>query len=125
MSVFCTSCGGENKPGLPKENIKTETKEIVTSPGSNENYHTEYEYTDSIGKRLIIQNGFPRGGIKYTDPDGNVYGYAVFWTRIIIETDNQLELKIDRPINSYEILEFLGIQKFQIIHRNSNEFKNS
>ena len=36
MLVFCTSCGGQNKPDLPKENIKSETKDIVTSPGSND-----------------------------------------------------------------------------------------
>jgi hypothetical protein len=57
LSVFCTSCGGQNKPDLPKENIKSETKDVVTSPGSNETYHTKYEYTDSIGKSLIIQYG--------------------------------------------------------------------
>lgn len=102
MLVFCTSCGGQNKTDLPKEKIKSETKDIVTSPGSNEKYHTKYEYTDSIGKRLIIQNGFPRGGSLYTDPNGEVYGYAVFWTRIINETDNPLELKIDF-LNSYEV----------------------
>jgi hypothetical protein len=109
LFVFCSSCGGQNKPDLPKENIKAETKEIVTTPGPNErDIHTKYEYTDSIGKRLIIQNGYPRGGIKYTDPDGNVYGYAVFWTRIINETDKRLELKIDFPINSYEISNLPG-----------------
>ena len=49
MFVFCTSCGGQNKPDPPKENIKSETKDIVTSPGSNErNIHTKYKYTDSI-----------------------------------------------------------------------------
>ena len=104
MLVFCTSCGGQNKPDPPKENIKSETKDIVTSPGPNEhNIYTKYEYTDSIGKRLIIQNGYPRGGIRYTAPNGEVYGYAVFWTRIINETDNPLQLKIDFPVDSYEV----------------------
>jgi len=104
MLVFCTSCGGQNKPAPPKEKIKSETKDTVTSPQSNDpNFHTKYEYTDSIGKRLIILNGFPRGGSRYTDPNGEVYGYAVFWTRIINETDNTLELKIDFPLDSYEV----------------------
>ena len=67
------------------------------------NIHTKYEYTDYIGKRLIIQNSFPRGGSLYTDPNGEEYGYAVFWTRIINETDNPLELKIDFPVDSYEV----------------------
>ncbi|MEO6550108.1 MAG: hypothetical protein ABIN94_19045 [Ferruginibacter sp.] len=100
---FCTSCGGQNNTDLPKEKIKSETKDTVTSPGTNQKYHTKYEYTDSIGKRLIIQNSFPKGGTKYTDANGEVYNYAVFWTRIINETDNPLELKIEFPVNSYEI----------------------
>ena len=104
MFVFCTSCGGQNKPDRQKEKIKSETKDIATSPVFNEkDIYTKYEYTDSIGKRLTIQNGFPRGGIKYTDPNGEVYMYAIFWTRIINETDNPLELKIDFPVDSYEV----------------------
>jgi hypothetical protein len=31
------------------------------------------------------------------------YVYAVFWTRTINETDNPQELKIDFPVNSYEV----------------------
>jgi hypothetical protein len=103
MSVFLSSCG-QNQTNSTKENIKSETKDKVTSPGDDErNIYTKYEYTDSNGKSVIIQNGYPRGGIKYTDPDGNICGYAVFWTRIINETDKPLELKIDFPVNTYEI----------------------
>jgi hypothetical protein len=102
MSVFLSSCG-QTQTNSPKENNKAETKDIVTSPGSNEKYHTKYDYTDSIGKRLIIQNGFPQGGMKYTDVNGEVYHYAIFWTQIINETDNPLELKIHFPVDSYEI----------------------
>ncbi len=103
LFVFCTSCGGQNKPDLPKENIKSETKDIVTSPESDEgNFHTKYEYTDSAGKRLIIQNSFPKGE-PYTDSNGKKYAKAIFWTRIINETDNPLELTIDFPLDSFEI----------------------
>jgi hypothetical protein len=35
MVVFHTSCGGQNKPDPPKEKIKSETKDIVTSYGPN------------------------------------------------------------------------------------------
>ncbi len=101
--VFHTSCGGQINRDVPQENSNLETKDTVPSPGSNETYHTKYEYTDSTGARLIIQNGFPRGGTKYTDPNGEVYGYVVFWTRIINETDNPIELKIDFPLDSYEV----------------------
>ena len=89
MFVFNTSCKGQNKPDLPKEKIKYETK--------------DYEYTDSIGKRLLIKNSFPRGGNKYTDPNGKVWVFAAFWSRITNETDNPLELKIDFPVDSFKL----------------------
>ena len=100
--VFCTSCG-QNQTDLPEAYIRSEFKDTVTSPQSKDpNFHTKYEYTDSIGERLIIQNGFPKGG-THTDPNGEVYDYRVLWTRISNETDNPLELKIDFPVDSYEI----------------------
>ena len=36
LLIFCTSCKGQNKTGIPKENIKSETKKIVTSSGPNQ-----------------------------------------------------------------------------------------
>jgi hypothetical protein len=101
MSVFHISCG-QSQTNSSKDNIKSETKDVVTSPGSNEKYHTKYEYTDSIGKRLIIQNSFPKGE-SYTDPNGKEYFKVIFWTRIINETDNPIELKIDFPVDLYEV----------------------
>lgn len=35
MSLFCTFCEGQNITGLPKENIKSETKDVTTSQGPN------------------------------------------------------------------------------------------
>lgn len=98
MFVFCASCGGQNKPAPRKAKIKSETKDVSASKSSD----TRYEYTDSIGKRLVIQNSFPRGGQRYTDPNGEVYSCRVFWTRIINETDNPLQLKIGFPVDSFE-----------------------
>ena len=43
MFVFHTSCG-QNQTNVPKDNIKSETKDIVTSPGFKEKYNTKYEY---------------------------------------------------------------------------------
>lgn len=104
LIVFYASCRGQNKTDLPKDNTRSETQDIVTSPGSNEEYiDTKYEYADAIGKRLIIQNSFPKGGLKYTDPNGKVYVYAIFWTRIINETANPFRMTIDFPIDSFEL----------------------
>jgi len=96
--VFCTSCGGQNKPDPPKEKIKSETRNVSTSRWSD----TKYEYTDSIGKSLIIQNGLPRGE-PYNDLNGKQYFKVIFWTRITNETDQPLELKIDFPVDSFEV----------------------
>jgi hypothetical protein len=101
MVVFHTSCG-QTQTNSPKENIKSETKDIVTSPGSNKKYHTKYEYTDSIGKRLIIQNSFPKGG-PYIDPAGKRFGHAIFWTRVINETATPIEFTINFPADSFSI----------------------
>lgn len=62
----------------------------------------KYEYADSMGKHLIIQSGGPKGE-GYTDPNGKKYFKTIFWTRIINETDNPLELKMNFPVNSYEL----------------------
>jgi hypothetical protein len=101
MSVFHTSCG-QNQTNVTKDNIKSETKHVATSPGSNEKYQTKYEYTDSIGKSLIILNSFRSGG-PYIDSKGISYGKLIFWTRLINETDSPLELKIDFPVDSFEV----------------------
>jgi hypothetical protein len=61
-----------------------------------------YEYADSMGKRLIIRNSVPNSKIHYTDPNGKKYNYAVFWTQITNETINPVELKIDFPLDSFE-----------------------
>ena len=94
ISAFGSSCG-QNQTNSSKETIKAETKDGI-------NKVAKYEYTDPMGKRLIIQNGFPRGE-PYTDPNGKEYFKVIFWTRIINETDSPLEFKIDFPVDSYEV----------------------
>ncbi len=85
------SCGQ-----ISKSTPETVDKETINSL-------RKYEYADSMGKRLIIENGFPKGGMKYIDSNGDSYNYIVFWTRIINETDNTLELKMNVPVDSYEV----------------------
>src|SRR3569833_1337091 len=100
--VCHTSCG-QKQTNVPKDNIRSETKDKITSPGSNDpGIPTRYEYTDSIAKRLIIQNSFPKGD-GYTDPDGKEYFKVIFWARIINKTDNPLELKINFPVDPYGV----------------------
>ena len=85
------------------QNSKSTPEKIEqTQKANDKDIYTKYKYIDSKGGSLTIQNSLPKGGMKYTDVNGEVYNYAVFWTRIINETDNALELKINFPLNSYE-----------------------
>ena len=103
------SCEQRSKSTPDTVNIKTldSTKNVQSQKpltNHNEKYiNTKYEYTESNGARLIIQNSFPKSGINYTDPNGKKYIYAVFWTRIINKTANSLELTINFPLDSFEI----------------------
>lgn len=111
------SCNQANKSVTENVDVKTINSEKNTQ--NDKDIFTKYEYSDSEDKVIKIVNGYPRGGTKYIDPNGNESSYAVFWTRIINETDNPLELEIDLPINSYEISNFPG-KNFKILVPNYN-----
>ena len=88
---------------ITPETVGIGTSNSVKNVQNDENIYSKYEYTDSRGGSLIIQNGLPRGGVKYTDPNGDDYNYAVFWTQLSNQTDTPLELQIDVPANSYKV----------------------
>ncbi|MBF4490999.1 hypothetical protein IR010_00490 [Flavobacterium sp. MR2016-29] len=109
IATWLLSCKQDNNAipnTVDKETLYSvkniQSKKRLTNHNDKDIY-TKYKYIDSNGASLIIQNSFPKGGNKYTDPNRVQYVYAVFWTRITNETDNSLELKIDFPIDSYEI----------------------
>lgn len=101
-SVFyCCGQVSKSKYASDKEAPKTSDATERETP-INRYIDSRYLYDDDKGELITIENGLPRGGAKYTDPNGEVYGYAIFWTRIINKTDNPLELKIDF-LDSYEV----------------------
>jgi hypothetical protein len=65
--------------------------------------------TDRIGaiKGITIQNSFPKGD-RHTDSSGKSFGIAIFWTRVINETADPLELTINFPADSLSILSSPG-----------------
>ncbi len=71
--------------------------------------YTDTTYVSSTGKGITIQNSLPKGGgiapdgTQYFDSSGKNYGFAVFWTRIINETNTPLELNINFPADSFAI----------------------
>ncbi|MEO7988528.1 MAG: hypothetical protein ABI663_03245 [Chryseolinea sp.] len=60
----------------------------------------EYVWETAYYEGVIIQSSVPKGG-PYTDPNGERFGYSIFWTRIINETDTPLELTIS--FNSFTL----------------------
>ena len=61
--------------------------------------YTDSTFTDSNGISITIQNGLPRGG-PYTDSTGKTFGQAIFWNRVINESDKSIELTISFPADS-------------------------
>jgi hypothetical protein len=68
---------------------------------------SEYRYTDSTGIVVIIQNSLRKGG-KYTDPTGKDFFSAIYWYRVINETDNPIEMTINFPADSFTTLNSSG-----------------
>lgn len=77
-------------------------------------FDTEFKYPDSSGKNVIIQNSLPKGGLKYSDPEGNEYVYAVFWTRITNQSDSSKEIEIQFSSDSYQHIRSFDTQ-FKLI----------
>jgi len=59
--------------------------------------------TETKSEGVLIQNSFPKGGLRYIDSSGNEFVYAIFWTRIVNETATPLELTINFPADSLAI----------------------
>lgn len=97
LGIFSCNTGGKVAP----ETVDAKTSNLVEYIQNYKDLYTTYEYVDAKGGSLIVQNSFPRGGIKYTAPDGEDYYCAVFFTRLINETGNPLELKINFPADSF------------------------
>ena len=93
---FCSGQSSKSTPDSVYIGTLDPTKNVQSQkPLTNHNekdINTKYEYTESNGVRLLIQNSFPKSTINYINPNGKKYIYALFWTRIINETFDPLEL---------------------------------
>ena len=115
--VWLCSCGQRSKSITEKvaieSDIKTTAHSNMGQPSQNHDLqkyiYTDTTYTFNNGKRITIQNSFPKGGMikpdrtQYSDSNGKLYGFASFWTRIINETDIPIELNINVPADSFPI----------------------
>ena len=111
LNLLFSSCGQVSKSAAIinlKEKGSLEALDTSKNPEHSESFNdkyidTKYVYTDIDGKQIIIENSLPKGGLKYSDPNGEEYVYAVFWTRISNETDNSFELLLNFPADSYDL----------------------
>ena len=105
------SCGQDKKPAsdisiggreASKNTVDVKNQRRVTI--SNDKYiDTRYEYSDSNGKNILVENSLPKGGQKYTGPDNREYVYAIFWTQITNKTDSPFEFILSFTADSFEL----------------------
>jgi len=130
------SCDQGSKSKTEKTAIESKLRTTAHSNmGQQSKNHDlqKYIYADTTyiltnGKGITIQNSFPKGGMikpdgtQYYDPNGKLYAFASFWTRIINETDVPVELNINIPADSFPIFAppnsflklFLPIEQFSL-----------
>ncbi|AZQ44491.1 hypothetical protein [Nonlabens ponticola] len=65
-----------------------------------QSFHTEHNYKS---KGIIIQNSYPKGGQRFTAPDGKEYVYVIFWTSITNSSDASMQLNLAFSANSFTI----------------------
>lgn len=101
LLIYLTATGQTlplKKDGWPFAKKGESPKTLTFYPGTY--IDTEYKYTDSTGIVVIIQNSQRKGG-EYIDPDGKSFFSAIYWYRVINETDAPLELTINFPADSF------------------------
>ena len=106
------SCNESSKPASEAIAIDNQKEEQVGESAGEKRFtnriddqyiDTKYEYDYSTGGRILIQNSFPRGGHKYTDPSGKDYTYAIFWTQLTNESGYPLDLELEFSGDSLEL----------------------
>lgn len=99
-TVLC-SCGQNKKP-TRNATIDTETGDSISNAHTIDpatDIDTESKFTVPNGIAITIQNSLPKG-TGCIDSTGQSFGYRIFWTRVINETDRPLELTINFPSDS-------------------------
>lgn len=76
-----------------------------TSPEISKWIYTDSSYTNAAGKRIFIQNSFPKGGGRYTQANGKTFSYVIFWYRVVNESETPIELTVNFPSDSFTIFQ--------------------
>ena len=102
IATLFVSCQREAKPELDMSTpsiAPADTTESVypTIPADSDDIDTRYVYATANKDSLIIENSFPRGGLKYRDAFGDEYVFAAFWSQIRNNTGNPVEISLNAP----------------------------
>ena len=111
LTSFMTHCKESHQPqssttqtdAVVYPHRDTATSQKSASIATSDFIDSEYHYVDATGKQVTVINSLPKGGLKYTDSKGEEYVYAVFWTQIVNETAEALELTMNCFENSYQL----------------------
>ena len=111
LTFLLTSCGSKQPANTTEVPEETDTATQVEAPSAQDTpgnptkqfVHSQYRYADFNSNLIIIENSYPKGGLKYTSPEGETYVYAVFWTRITNQTANPFELNLAFSEAPYEL----------------------
>lgn len=91
---------------------KIKKKDLLLPQG--ENIHTHHQYTDMAGRDIVIKNGFPKGGMHYTAPNGKDFVYAILWSSVANASADTLELSLEFPADSFELTTDLTNNHFKL-----------
>lgn len=111
MTAILNSCRQERNSNEGKVSIELKESQLFietdnqtrTDVSKQNNVDTKFVYANENGQELIIENSYPRGGLKYSDPMGVEYVYAVFWTRVTNNTSEPVELTMEFLEKSYQL----------------------
>ena len=125
LVIGVCSCGESDQHAQDKATIDSKTMDTGSSGNSKKtagneldpDVYSESKYTDAEGNDIIFQNSFPKGGV-YIDSSGILsggdttgirYGYGVFYTRLINETTEPVEMTLNFPTDSLVLASSPGV----------------
>ena len=117
VTLWLSSCQKRSKSVTGEVSIDSQQVDVVkvhetSAPPVHE--LDKYLYTDTLyvneaGELLTIQNGLPKGGMidpdgtPYQDASGKSYQFAVFWTRLVNESNEPIDIHVSTPADSFAI----------------------
>ena len=121
LPTVLVSCGPESHSpptGRTKETgaaPATEGGERHTRSATAQDQYldTRFEYADSTGNRLILENSFPKGRVQDTGDTGKKF-VLVFWTRIVNETATPFHVSLAIPADSF-LLANAPVRPFDVL----------